>query len=264
MNDEQLTAEIKRAFGRYRATPVSLPDLKTSGHPSRAWLRRPAVVRLSAGAVVVAVCLAVAANVLGPFAPGSPPTSVFASWRRVPTSPDPAMASWASSHCSDTKLPLLIQDQRGTASLFVFQEGSTFLDCIVWTIDTPTEKGWFSASSTGDFENTANPIDLWSELGISVAANGSVETAVGRAPGAASVLVVTAEGAEIQASVRDGTFAAWWPSDGIRVAGVREIRSYDARGALVGDLHIPQSSGSPWVLGTPEPTPSGPPVPAGS
>ena len=35
-------------------------------------------------------------------------------------------------------------------------------------------------------------------------------------------------------------------------------------GTLIGDLPVPQSSASPVMLGTPEPSPSGPPIPVAS
>jgi hypothetical protein len=261
MNDELLAAELKRVFGRYRAGAVSVDDLAAAR--SRAWKSpgRPSVLGLSAGVVLVAACLASAALVLQPFAPSPQSASVFGSWRRVPTSPDPAMAGWASSHCTNTTLPLLIQDQRGTASLFVFRQGSTYLDCIVWTVDTPTEKGWFSSSSTGHVDDSAKPMELWSEMGMQVADQSSIETALGQAPGAASVVIVTAEGAEVQASLRDGIFAAWWPTSGLQNPSIREVRAYGPDGTLLGQVEVPPASGPPQAPWTPEPPPSGLPIP---
>ena len=265
MNDELLTEEIKRVFGRYRATPVSAGDLAVDHRPARRGLVRPAILRLGASGVFVAVCLATVALVFQPFAPTSEPASVFASWRRVPTSPDPAMAGWASSHCTNTKLPLLVQDQRGSASLFVFREGTSFVTCVVWTVDSSTEKGWFSAACSGTFDDSAQPIELSSELQAEAAYDDSVNAAVGQARGASSVVIVTRDGLEIEASVRDGVFAAWWPTHGlIANSNIREIRSYRMDGTLIGDLPVPQSSTSPVMLGTPEPSPSGPPIPVAS
>jgi hypothetical protein len=265
MNDELLTGEIGRVFGRYRATPVSVEDLAADRRPVRMAVRRPAILRFGVGGVFAAVCLAIVALVFQPFAPTSEPASVFASWRRVPTSPDPAMAGWASSHCTNTKLPLLVQDQRGTASLFVFREGASFVTCIAWTVNSSTEKGWFSAAISGTFDDSAQPIELSSELQADAASDDSVDAAVGQARGASSVVVVTRDGLEMQASVRDGVFAAWWPTHGlIANSNIREIRSYRIDGTLIGDLPIPQSSASPVVLGTPDSSPSGPPLPAKS
>jgi hypothetical protein len=175
------------------------------------------------------------------------------------------MADWASSQCTNTRLPLLVQDQRGTASLFVFRQGTSFVTCIVWTVDSPTEKGWFSAAISGTFDDSAQPLELSSELQAAASSNDSVDAAVGQARGASSVVVVTRDGLEIQASVRDGVFAAWWPTHGLLTnSTIREIRSYRMDGTLIGNLPIPQSSASPVMLGTPEPSTNGPPLPAGS
>jgi hypothetical protein len=263
MNDELLSAEIKRVFERYRAAPASLEDLADRGR-SPSWFRRPAALRLGAGGMAVAACLAIVALVLQPFAPTPQSASVFASWQRVPTSPDPAMATWASSHCTNTQLPLLIQDQRGSASLFVFQKGSAFLDCVVWTVDTPTEKGWVSGASSGEFDDSAGPVVLGSEMGIGVAEGSSIQTAVGRAAGATSVVVVTTDGVEVQASVRNGFFAAWWPTTCMPADSVRAVRAYGRDGSLLGELQAPASTAPPCKPFTRQPSPSGPPMSAGT
>jgi len=264
MNDDQLTAEIKRTFGRYRATPESIEELATQPirRPARL-LGRPATLRLGAGVFALAACLAIAALVLQPFAPATQIPSAFASWQRVPTSPDPAMAGWASSHCTNTQLPLLIQDQRGLASLFAFREGTSYLLCVVYTVDTPTEKGWMSFSSTADLGDYGQAIE-WSGIGFGGGDQGSANAMIGRATGATSVVIVRADGVEIRASVRDGLFAAWWPTPiyHIGTPNPREIRAYGPGGNLVGDLAIPVSSETPYFIGTPPPSPNGPPASA--
>jgi hypothetical protein len=174
------------------------------------------------------------------------------------------VAAWASTHCTNTALPLFIQDQRGAASFFVFQRSTTFLACIVWTVDRPNESGWVSGSFTGDFNPSTSPVDLWSNLLTEAADQGSVESAVGSAPGAASVIIVTEDGRRIQASLRDGTFAAWWPTKDIGVRSLREIDAYRSDGILLGRLDFPASSASPRVPATPDSMPSGPPIPAAS
>ena len=260
MNDEQLTAEIKRAFGRYRAVPAGVEELAAERRPARRGFGRPAIRRLSAGGMALAACLALAALVLQPLAPASQPASVFASWRQVPTAPDPAMAAWASSHCTNTHLPLVIQDQRGSASLFVFADGANWVSCAVWTVDTPTDKGWFGSTGTGRY-SPGGKLALLTETQSWAVGGEGLDGVLGQAPGAAAVTVVTSAGVEVQASVRDGLFAAWWPVREFTSPGVREIRSYAAGGAEIGQQLIPQSSATPWMIPTPEPSPSGPPIP---
>jgi hypothetical protein len=266
MNDDQLTAEIKRAFGRYRATPESLDELAAEPGPGpvRSFERRT-TLRLGAGVFALAACLAIAALVLQPFAPAVQTPSAFASWQRVPTSPDPAMAGWASSHCSNTPLPLLIQDQRGMASLFAFREGTDYVLCVVYTMDTPTEKDWASYSSSAALEDYGQVIE-WFGLGFEAGDQSVANAMIGRATGATSVVIVRQDGVEIQASVRDGLFAAWWPTSNyyIGTPNPREIRAYGPDGSLVGDLQVPVSSETPYFIGTPPPAPSGPPASAES
>ena len=265
MNDDQLTAEIKRAFGRYRAAPESIEELASEPvrRPVRLFGRRT-TIRLGAGVFALAAGLAIAALVLQPFAPAVQTPSAFASWQRVPTSPDPAMASWASSHCTDTHLPLLIQDQRGMASLFAFRQGTSYLLCVVYTVDTPTEKGWMSYSSSAALED--GQVIEWFGLGFEAGDQGAANAMIGRAAGATSVVIVRADGVEIQASVRDGLFAAWWPTQiyHISTPNPREIRAYGPDGKLVGDLQVPVSSETPYFNGPPLPAPSGPPASAES
>jgi hypothetical protein len=265
MNDDQLTAEIKRAFGRYRAAPESFEEL--ASEPSRRPVRLfggRTNLRLGAGVFALAAGLAIAAMVLQPFAPAVQTPSAFASWQRVPTSPDPAMAGWASSHCTNTQLPLLIQDQRGMASLFAFREGTNYLLCVVYTVETPTKKGWMSYSSSAALED-GHAIE-WFGLGFAAGDQGAANAMIGRATGATSVVIVRADGVEIQASVRDGLFAAWWPTSNnhIGTPNPREIRAYGPDGSLVGDMQVPVSSETPYFVGTPPPAPSGPPASAGS
>ena len=264
MNDEQLSAEIKRAFGRFRAVPASVEELAADRTRTRRRFGRPALVRLSAGGMALAACLAIAAVVLQPFAPASQPASVFASWRQVPTSPDPAMAAWASSHCGDTHLPLIIQDQRGAASLFVFADGSQWVTCTVWTIDSSLGKGSFSSIGGPSQYSAGGKLELLTESQNWAVGGEGMDAIFGQAPGAATVTVVTADGVEVQASVKDGLFAAWWPVRAFHFPGEREIRSYAADGSRIGEQLLPQSSAAPWTPGGPTPTPADAqsPVPA--
>jgi hypothetical protein len=252
MNDEQLGTDIKRVFDRYRAT--SAADFAAT-HPSErpAGFRRPALARLSAGGVLLAAVLATAALILQPFAPASRPASVFASWSDVPTSPDPAMADWASSHCYGAEHPLLehpllLQDQRGRASYFVFGEGSDLSTCMVW-IGTD---GWTSFVWPSPLQGSDPLIQVSPESRAYIGID-SIDGIVGRAPGAAAVVIYTPQGQTIHASVRDGLFAAWWwwPMSLNKGAMLREIRAYGPDGRLVADWLAPPTSPSPRVSGAP-------------
>ena len=255
MNDEQLTADIKRAFGRFRAVPASVEELAAERRPARRRFGRPALVRLSAGGMALAACLAVAVLVLQPFTPAGQPASVFASWRQVPTSPDPAMASWASSHCGNAHLPLIIQDQRGTASMFVFADGSHWVWCTVWTVDSAMAKLWGASIGGPGQYSPSGKVELLTESQNWAAGREGIDAILGQAPGAAEVRITTAEGVEIQASVKDGLFAAWWPVKAFYTPGLREIRSFAADGSQIGQQILPQSSAAPWTPGA-TPTPA--------
>jgi hypothetical protein len=161
------------------------------------------------------------------------------------------MASWASSHCGDTHLPLIIQDQRGVASLFVFADGSHWVSCTVWAFDTPMVKGWASSVGGPAQYSSSGKLELLTESQNWAGGGEGINAVLGQAPGAAAVRIVTADGVEVQASVRDGLFAAWWPVKVFRFPGLRDIRSYAADGSQIGQQLL-----SP---GLPELPPSGPP-----
>jgi hypothetical protein len=251
MSEEHVGADIKRVFARYHLEPMPLHDLArvaaagAAAKPERArrrgfLTRRRALGGLSIASILVATLVAGAYS-LG-LGPSSRPPSAWAGWQPVPTKPDLRMRAVAQEKCrpadpSETipgsslrfdQLPLVIQDQRGDAALFIYGDGTTFADCELWH-----DGDAWTVSGLGSMAWQAHPMPGTVEvLGGAYGSVGPQQSpfsfVVGRTS-AARVEILRSDGMLIEATVQDGAFAAWWPSgddliqviacDGDRVVG---------------------------------------------
>ena len=281
MNDEQLVTDIRRAFGRYHseAQPIESPAgaaAAVAPTPMAGTLRTPLLARrrllggLSFAGVAAAVALAVA-FALGIAPAGRPPQSVWAAWQSVPTVPDETLREAAPNRCAQQlhiqpadqfagsslsygDLKLIAQDQRGPAAMFMFARGTDLWACMVW----PNAYGTYDAMGLG-LASEAHPLPChleWMVEGGAVQARGTptdtdplLVTIFGRTD-ADTVLVHKSDGTQVQATVSDGVFVAWWPGGG-EPAGVV---AYDAGGHVLQALgrmsdpqicQVPASPASP-------------------
>ena len=208
MDDTELTSQVERAFARF-GFDRDLSEI-VQGRKRRLSRRTLAVF---AGTGIAALALwTVNAS---PFA-GSPQL-VMAGWEAAPTRSDAALAAAATGACSGSDpgvaaMPIVVQDQRGTAATILFAGGGQLSICVV----ARDETGRVVAAASGmtRLEATANTLTIDSGLSAPKTANFPGLTVIaGRVgQGAASVVITRSAGADITATVASGYFVAWWPS----------------------------------------------------
>ena len=250
MNDQELMAETRRVFERYHVRPGFEPWLpgidRTTTPSNRAAAGRRVRARTARGLALAALGLLLAGAFIWVEAPTGTAPSVFASWQRVPTAPDPSLLGWALQNCPITGAlrtypnTLVLQDQRGKAAFFVFAEGDDFSTCLG---ADPQGRGGMSKSG-GSFTHPGDPIE-WSG-GIQGWGDQSGDQSwidvVGRAPGATGVEIIRTDGVVVEASVNGELFAAWWPGR----AWITEIRTLGPNGEILASLKsFPPAQWSP-------------------
>ena len=273
MNDEQLADGIRRAFGRYRATPRSMDELAAGsaiGRKSPILTRRRALGGLSLAGMGVAAAVAIAL-VLGQAPAGQGP-SVWAGWQPIPTKPDPAMRDQARAQCFPGRpglepsatvpgssltygeLPLLVQDQRGQVATFIFARETTFVKCTLWRDAAGAfQSGIIGSSWQPDaYPGAVEVSETMDTLGDGV----RVYDVFGRTR-AARVVVLRDDGVAVEATVEQGVYVAWWPGNAQAV----RVTAYDGSGKLLEmESMAPMSVGShapdPGIAVSPQPAES--------
>ncbi len=219
----------------------------------RAPRRRPRAARLALVGVAAAAVAAVPLLV-----PNPTDSAAFAGWTAVPATLGPdelaaagdaclALRTDAAAGASGTDLPLnldgarpVVADRRGATTFAVLSSDAGLQSCLIGprvrTSVTATDAGGSAfvdgtGSSDGEQvglgfvgEDTLPGDDGASFVSAGVQNVGSDEPwgfALGRVGGdVAAVEVRLSDGSTLEASVADGVWAAWWPSD----ETVREVR----------------------------------------
>jgi hypothetical protein len=131
-------------------------------------------------------------------------------WTAKPITPDPALLAEAERLClDDMRLPgmrgkLVIQDQRGPdAAAFLWFDGSREAFCLVARDNgrTAAFDTWITAAGPGG-----------TSFAVTDMGCGAATVMVGTvAPGTVRLVIETAAGRHVDASLADGRFVAWWP-----------------------------------------------------
>jgi hypothetical protein len=227
MNDEQLAADIRRVFGRYHMEPLPVEG-STDPTPAVEQARPPFLARrrvlgglsLAGAGVAVAVALSLSLGVL----PGGQPESAYAGWQPIPTQPDAAMRALADSMCRrfmdlnnatyGGQLPLVAQDQRGRAALFMFSRDNKYLACLI----RPNDYGSYDAIGYGaarDLQPLDGHFELVAKAGsLTVASPGPDDVVVvfGRTD-ASKLVIQRTDGVDVTATISGDVFVAWWPGN---------------------------------------------------
>lgn len=231
------------------AGPTAAPPL--AERPSRRrWF-------VAAGLGVTAVAAVAAALVL----PGPGSTTTTLAWTPVPRAATDADAEAARQTCvvpaatdgeagrdaaegapvvpaptsPDMLPPLAALDVRGDGGLAVFTDGTSTVMCLLQVIDgIPVYAGM------GVFDTVEPPADtlvVESAMATRLESGDAVSMITGQA-GAAARVELEVPGVEpITATVVDGRFAAWWPSDGSDpLGGQVTLRAFAADGTLIDEL----------------------------
>ena len=213
---DQLETELRAAL-RERAAQIPTASIARlthlDYHPRTRRLRPPVAIGAlataagTAGAVAVVISLSAGAS------------NAFAGWTPTPTRPAPDQLAAASADCQTQSpvagLPLKLADTRGPFTFAVYADANSSATCI---------KG---PSFTSVSSNTTSaPIDVPAGhifLSSSHAANsgGAYSFADGRSgAGVIAVTLVLDDGTNVQATVANGWFVAWWP-------GASNVKSAD-------------------------------------
>lgn len=175
------------------------------------------------------------------FLPMPSPDS-FETWSRTPLAPDPQMAKLALEQSScrgglDAAVPLTIvlQDRRtsSTAAFFLTAPGH-FGSCLI------SAGGAGGGSSTNVIPALRGVITVDEQGSGTAGAVTSVTLGGLVTPDVAAVRIDLDDGQQVQASVGNGYWLAWWP--GV-AAGVR-VAALDGAGVIVGVL---DRMGDDWV-----------------
>jgi len=224
--------DLPMPLGRAEARRLALRrELAAGGVPRRRLARwKVAVPVLAAGAIAAA------------FAIGSPTThtaSLTASWTAVPTALSGDRAVAAQQQCqsrliaqhwpiSVSAMAGVLSEQRGELTAVLMSGAGQYGVCI-------GRSG--SALFTGVGEvSTFSPAEGIVLDGSPGVLNGAdpFRVAYGQvAPSVASVLIDTADGRHVDATVSGGRFFAWWPSG----ADAKSITAYASDGGVVRTLN---------------------------
>lgn len=208
MDDADITSQVDRAFARFRFDR----DLNEIVHGRRRRSPRRTWALVAGTAVAVLALWAINAS---PFA-GSPQL-VLAGWEAAPTQADAALAAAAVGPCSSSDpavaaMPIVAQDQRGTAATILLAGGGELSICVVARDETGTVVA--AASGLTRLEPSAKALSVDSGLSAPRTANFPGLTVIaGRVgQGVASVAITRSDGVDVTATVASGYFVAWWPS----------------------------------------------------
>ena len=172
---------------------------------------------------------------------GSAPSPSEVAWSAVPLQPDDRLTVIARSLCFDAfterefqGLPLMIQDRRlPEAAAFTFSSRPTTVECFIHREDA----GAFEVSGNAAFGDDRG----FGELMPPGWANGpGVKVLRGDAPPDARRIVITIPaGTEVEASVADRRYVAWYPGWDLPT----RIVAYNAIGLEIGRLEGPEIDG---------------------
>jgi hypothetical protein len=174
-------------------------------HPRTRRLRPPVAIGAlasaagTAGAVAIVISLSAGAS------------SAFAGWSPKPTAPAPDQLATAGADCQTQSpiagLPLKLADTRGPFTFSVYADSNSSATCI-------NGPGFVAVSGNESSAPIAVPAGriLLSSSHTSNRAGAAYSFADGRAGDGVSAVVLTLDdGTQVQATVANGWFVAWWP-----------------------------------------------------
>jgi hypothetical protein len=253
------TEERLRAALDGAARTVHQDDLRPLvARPPRSWVRRHGLVAATGSGLVMA---AVGVLQLWPMQ-----TNSAAAWTAKPQAEDPGVTTQLVGHCLSMRddiveaersaTPKVIVDQRGNSAVVNIQDGPYVGACSFMGLDRSDPQGLrFVGSNAGWFDEDDAPLRpigdaiLTVETLSSSAVDGDALTEISGqvGPGVHRVVVTLDDGSEVEASLDDGWYLAWWPEEmkwslpWDRKYDMRSptlVRAYDATGTLLKE-HVP-------------------------
>ena len=213
---DKLETELRAAL-RERAAQIPTASIARlthlDYHPRTRRLRPPMAVGAlataagTAGAVAVVISLSAGAS------------NAFAGWTPTPTRPAPDQLAAASADCQTQSpvagLPLKLADTRGPFTFAVYADANSSASCI----KGPTFTSVSSNTTSAPIDVPAGHIFLSSSHATN--SGGAYSFADGRTgAGVNAVTLVLDDGTNVQSTVANGWFVAWWP-------GASNVKSAD-------------------------------------
>ncbi len=238
-----------------RAVMVSSDEVELTAAGVSAARSRPVRHRIRA-AVATAAVVAVAAAAFT-FLPLGASAPAIAGWGPEPSEPTASLLAAAALRCpppldaepSEQLFSFMAADPviagidvRGNAAAAVFADHTQYFVCNL----VEEDGGWaFSSGLHGTPSADAGTIDADAEHQW-VYGEMRLTTVVGFLDGAVErVSVELADGTQLDASVGDGMFIAWWPTQ----SAFARASAYDAAGALIGTDESAHRSGFETTFG---------------
>jgi len=217
--ERELLHAIRAAYGPYRLPTARQPVRR------RLWPWTAALAAVAAGLIVLAV-------VLGP-------PSAVASWTPAPTSSDPeALPDATVDSCRQQagrlinvgvradrpedpslramgRLPLVAYDQRGEASAALFADEEARAAWICAIVPVAGQPPYVElAGGSALVPDDLGPVEIWTATaGWNSDYGGRWEIAGRVDPEVEQLTVVTEDDRQVVATLSDGWFLAWWPSE---------------------------------------------------
>jgi hypothetical protein len=218
---------------QFRAALSNGDDVRTDG--PGAVRRRPVFQR---GLVAAALIAGVTTGVIALSMSGS--SNAFASWISRPGTISESETAGVDAECRESDPSLgrpVIVDRRGHSAYAVYANRSETTDCLMTvpgeTPDKGLPSGWVSHQSVG---RAAPSVQLPLLVLSAKAPEGNsvhglpVTWVSGRIDRSVATVTVDTSDRTVEATVRDGWFAAWWPgNDGDTAV----VHAYSTKGALL-------------------------------
>jgi len=205
---DQLEAEVRAALHERaaRVPTASIARLtQIDYHPRTRRLRPPLAIGLlttAAGAGTVAVIVSLTAGA----------SNAFAGWTPTPTPPSPGQLATAQASCEGGRspiagLPLKLADTRGPFTFSVYASDTSSATCI----SGPSFTAVSGSTASAPIDVPAGHVLLSTHA--TSRGGAAYSYADGRAgDGVSAVTLVLDDGTDVQATVANGWFVAWWPS----------------------------------------------------
>jgi hypothetical protein len=207
---DQLETDLREALqSRADQVPALAADRLTrlDYRPRTRSLRPPVAI----GAAASAAAAGTAAVVISLSAGAS---NAFAGWSPTPTPPAPGQLAAAQTSCEQSQspiagLPLQLSDTRGPFTFSIYADSNSTATCI----KGPGFLGVSGSSSSNPVTVPADSVQL-SSVHQTDRSGQAYGLAYGRTgAGVSAVTLVLDDGTQVQATVGNGWFDAWWPGD---------------------------------------------------
>jgi hypothetical protein len=210
MND-QIEFDLREALRARAAQVPAAAAVRLAGldyRPRTRRLRPPVAIGAVASAAVAVGALVVVISL------GAGASNAFAGWSAKPTKAAPGQLAAAQAACRRSQspvdgLPLALADTRGPFTFAVYADSESTATCI-------QGPGFVSLSVAQGTAPVSVPADRVQLAGAHSSDRGGhlFGFAYGRTgSGVSAVTLVLADGSQVQATVTNGWFVAWWPSD---------------------------------------------------